>query len=146
MNENKIDKINKRWKWIFHGLKKRARPILDELGLTKVDGNILLALQKDDGITKAALANSLSFQPSSLTRSLNRLISLKMVKRVVDQGDRRFITLSLTDSGRNMVERYNQAMRKPWQELLAGLNKHEIESLELVLEKITLNIKTSDDT
>ncbi len=48
-----IDKMNLYWKRGFHSLANSAKPILDELNITKVDANILLTLYHEKEILKA---------------------------------------------------------------------------------------------
>lgn len=138
-----IDNINIYWKQIFHALKKSSKPILEELSLTKVDANILLALSRTQESTKAELAQYLSFEPNSLTRSLDRLIDINLVKRLVDQDDRRFIKLSLTDKGHTVANNYIEAMRNVWVDLFADLKASEIKQLESTLERIFLTLRTN---
>jgi len=140
MNLELIDNINICWKQIFHSLKKSSRPILDELGLTKVDANILLALHGKKEKTKAQLAQNLSFEPNSLTRSLDRLIDLNLVKRREDQNDRRFIKVSLTEKGNRLANKYIKSMRNVWNNALHGINKREVEALDATLKKIFSNL------
>ncbi len=139
-----IDNINIYWKQIFHSLKKASRPILDELGLTKVDANILLALIGQKEKTKAQLAQHLSFEPNSLTRSLERLIELKLVKSVTDKKDRRFIKISSTNKGSKLANQYIKCMRSIWVKALNDIDKREVERLEATLSKMFSNLYDRD--
>lgn len=136
MNIQSIDNINIYWKRIFHALKKLSKPVLEALSLTKVDANILLALSKTKELTKAELAEHLSFEPNSLTRSLDRLIEINLINRVVDKSDRRFIKLSLTKKGHEIAHQYIKAMRNIWIKLFDDIDENEIKQLEIILEKI----------
>lgn len=144
MDTNLIDDINIYWKRIFHSLKKSSGPILNELGLTKVDANILLTLSQEHEKTKAELAQYLSFEPNSLTRSLDRLVALNYVKRVADKTDRRFINLSLTSEGKRIAKQYIKKMRSIWGRALQGLQTHEVKEFEIILEKIFKNLCDED--
>ncbi len=140
MDDMTIDNINVQWKQIFHALKKASKPILNELGLTKVDANILLALNEKKQKTKAELAEHLSFEPSSLTRSLDRLIELNLIRRATDEKDRRFIRISLTNKGKNITNQYIKFMRNIWFKALKDIDKNEIAILKITLKKIFFNL------
>lgn len=131
-----IKNINRQWKYAFHALKKEQRSIIDKLGLSKVDANILMALDDGTGKTKAEVAEILSFTPSSLTRSLDRLCEHNLVERKIPEHDRRFIELSLTQKGKHIINQYNQLIEEPWRHILKNLTTNEIEQLENLLNKI----------
>ena len=140
MDTDTINNINFYWKQIFHAFKKSSKPVLAKLGLTKVDANILLSLSDGSEETKAELAQHLSFKPNSLTRSLDRLIELDLVKRAVDIEDQRFIRLSLTNKGKKLARVYIFNMRNLWIEMLNGIGQKEVKAFETTLQKIHCNL------
>lgn len=140
MNIQSIDNIHLYWKLIFHVFKKASLPILEELGLTKVDANILQALSRHGGKTKAQLAESLSFSPNSLTRSIDRLVGLNLLDRQVDSKDQRFIKLSLTKKGADLAQGYISSMRDFWHRALQDVDDATIAELESTLQQMLANI------
>jgi len=140
MNNSLIDNINISYKRIFHSLKKYSAPNFERLGLTKVDASVIMMLDRENEQSKSQLARNLSFEPNALTRSLDRLVDLDYVKRIINEGDRRFVKLSLTPKGKKLAHSYTQIMRKFWIKGLKGISENEIKSLEDVLHKIYLNI------
>ena len=142
MKDKTLDNINVYWKQIYHYLKKRSGVVLSDLGITKVDANILLMLYTQGEQTKAALAGLLSFEPHSLTRSLERLVSEQYVNRIIEEDDRRYIKLSITASGKNIVENYLADHQKIWGEILGDLSHSEITKLEQTLESIRNRVVT----
>lgn len=141
MNVQSIDNINLYWKQIFHALKRASRPILENLGLTKVDANILLALSRQTESSKAELAEKLSFEANSLTRSLDRLVEIGAIHRTTAKEDKRFIKLSLTVKGKSITRNYITSLRNIWIQLLGTLSETEIKELENILSKILHHIE-----
>ena len=140
MRPGQIDGINLLWKQIFLALKKTSVPVLSKLELTKVDANILLALHGEKEKTKVQLAQRLSFDPNSLTRSLDRLIAAELITRIANKADRRFVQLSLTASGNKLVKKYLKLMRGIWGKALNGIDEEEVELLDNILKKMFANL------
>ena len=112
MNIQSVDNIAAYCRQIFHVLKRASKPILEELGLTKVDAKILLMLYKQPESTKTELAERLCFDANSLTRSLDRLVDMKAVNRITAREDNRFIKLSLTDKGNSIAKKLYGCLAK----------------------------------
>jgi DNA-binding MarR family transcriptional regulator len=133
MNLDLIDEINIIWRQIVHALKRATKPILENHDLNRVDSSILMVLSLHPNITKAELAEKLSFTPSSLTRSLDRMVSLNYVERCSDEQDSRYIRLSLSSSGKSIKTKYQNAMRAVWKDALSDIsNKEQIELLNIL--------------
>jgi DNA-binding MarR family transcriptional regulator len=60
----------------------------------------------------ADLAHALGVNPSTATRMCDRLVSKRLVRRRAVPGDRRQVSLNLTETGRELVARVSEARRK----------------------------------
>lgn len=145
MDQGLFDQIDIRWKQIFHQLKKVARPLLGQLDLTKVDLNILLALSYEDKLSKADLAQYLSFEVNALTRSINRLVRKGWIVREVLVTDKRYSQLSITQSGQHIIRAYKDSMRAVWSNALCGQSQQEIKHFIHVLDSIMHHLKLEED-
>ena len=81
------------------------KPILDELGLTYTQYIALVALAEGDEQTVGALGEKLFLESNTLTPILKKLESLGYVVRRRDAADERQVRLSLTATGRALVDR-----------------------------------------
>ena len=140
MNIENIDDIDFYWRQIFQALKKASKPLLEKHSLTKVDANILYMLSRNAKISKVELAQALSFKPSSLTRSLDRLVEHHYVTRISDDNDRRYVTLSLTEQGQGIINQYIAGMRSFWQKALAKMDVDNIQAFSLQLHTVFTTI------
>ncbi len=77
-----------------------------ETGLSLNDAICLCAVHR--GVFEpGSLARELELSPSRLTRVLDDLESRKLIERKLSNEDRRSITVSLTESGSDLIERYS---------------------------------------
>jgi DNA-binding MarR family transcriptional regulator len=81
---------------------------LGQSGLTQAEAHILASLADFGKATVAELHHSLAHKRSTLTSILDRLTSKKLVRREVDENDRRSFIISLTTSGRRLAQRIKQ--------------------------------------
>ena len=140
MKSTAIDSINIYWKRIFHMLKKASKPIFKDLGLNRVDANILMTLSYENEQTKSELADYLSFKPNALTRSLDRLVELELINRVSLPHDKRYIKVSLNKKGAQVANQYIKRMRHFWKKGLIDFNENELRDLGKVLKRIFVNL------
>jgi DNA-binding MarR family transcriptional regulator len=90
--------------------------ILAELHTDQADLNLrqlaatLTVYLTDEPQTVRGLAEQLQVPKSSITRALDRLAELNLVRRKVDPADRRSVIAQRTATGRAMVERLKAAM------------------------------------
>lgn len=74
---------------------------------------------------------------ATLTRQIDRLESLGLVKRKSDPSDRRAVLVQLTRSGRHVVEEIVVG-RRTGQKLMEQLNRRELQDLNRLLHKLLL--------
>jgi DNA-binding MarR family transcriptional regulator len=67
------------------------------------------------------LADTLGIDPSAATRVVTPLVRLGLVERSVDESNRRFVTLTATESGRAAAQRIMQERRELMREVLAPM-------------------------
>jgi DNA-binding MarR family transcriptional regulator len=83
-----------------------------------------------------ALAEALHIEAPHATRKVQRLESARLVQRVADPDDRRVSLITLTPSGRKMLDSY-LAMLVTWlSEALSGWDRRELCELARLLTKM----------
>jgi DNA-binding MarR family transcriptional regulator len=81
-----------------------------------------LALLAERGPQSAgALASLLDVDPSTVTRTCDRLVEARMIKRHIDRADRRSVTVALTASGVRVVEEITHRRRAAVSKVLRGM-------------------------
>ncbi|HVA44644.1 MAG TPA: MarR family transcriptional regulator [Acidimicrobiales bacterium] len=80
---------------------------------------VLLAAGGPQGV--ADLANALRVNPSTATRMCDRLVSKRLVRRRTVPGDRRQVSLNLTETGRTLVASVSEARRGEIAEIVGAI-------------------------
>ena len=80
------------------------RQYSSQLSLTAQQAFHLLSIPVD-GISMSGLANRLGLDTSTLTRNIQKLEKLDLVRRKQDRNDKRILAVYLTDKGRGKVEK-----------------------------------------
>ena len=81
------------------------KPILDKLGLTYTQYVTLVALGEEDDQTVGTLGEKLFLESNTLTPILKKLETRGYIRRKRDPADERQVRVSLTPSGRRLLEK-----------------------------------------
>lgn len=90
-------------------------------GLSPVQLRALTALRMSPGANLAQLAESLGVTVSTASRLVDRLIAADWVRRRTAEHTRREVSLTLTDGGRTVLERFDDHRIVHLRERLASL-------------------------
>ena len=85
------------------------RQYSSRLSLTAPQAFHLLSIPVD-GISMSGLANKLGLDTSTLTRNIQKLEKLDLVRRKQDRNDKRILVVCLTDKGRGKVEKIEESL------------------------------------
>ncbi len=110
---------------------------LAPLGLTPGQGRALAVVARaGDGIRMADLAGRLDIVPRSATSVVDGLEEVGLVLRRPDPGDRRSMLVALTEAGRLLLARIEEAKRDAADEMFGALEPAEREQLLAVLLRL----------
>jgi DNA-binding MarR family transcriptional regulator len=111
-----------------------------ETVLSDIQLAALAALERHDSMTPGELAEHEKVQPPSMTRVIAVLEERGLVRREPHATDRRQVILTVTDDGRNLVQRVRRR-REAWlAQRLQELTPEELQILRAaspILEKIS---------
>jgi len=82
------------------------------------------------------IAGQLRISLPAVSGLIDRLVRLKMVKRSYDPDDRRVIYVSLTEQGKETVDKVRSARRKIITRIFSNLNSQERETYLTLIRKI----------
>src|SRR5207244_12151541 len=143
MEADWIDRVVERWSALQPGLPvdtyhvtgrisriaariaQREDEIFGRYGLTRGDVGVLGALQTSPAphtLSPTQLFRGLMMSSAGMTKRLDRLEQLGLVKRNPEKTDRRGVAIHLTERGRRLVARAVAENTKSEALLLAGLN------------------------
>ncbi len=103
--------------------------------------SVLYHLWKTDGISQQELCNASFRDKPSITRLVDNLEKLKLVKRFPSQTDRRSNMIMLTDAAKKLQEKTMELAAKTLNEALEGVNASDVETAKKVLQQVYDNLK-----
>lgn len=111
------------------------------LDITIEQWSVLYHLWKEDGISQQELCSATFRDKPSITRLVDNLEKLKLVKRVSSKEDRRMNLIYLTDTAQQLHEQSMELATLTLNEALEGVPPEQIELCKQVLQRVYDNLK-----
>jgi DNA-binding MarR family transcriptional regulator len=130
---SRVDKIQ-------HYLRNAFRASLGQVGLTKEEWKVVMALH---GAVRSHgwLCRDLDVSTGAMTNRLDKLERRGLIRRAPDPDDRRGVLLELTEAGRARLDEYIDAGAARERELLADLSPAEKRELNQLLSKLLISVQ-----
>lgn len=103
--------------------------------------SVLYHLWKEDGMSQQQLCDATFRDKPSITRLVDNLEKLKLVKRVASKGDRRINMIYLTQEAQQLQELTMELANQTLNEALQGVTPGQIEIAKEVLHQVYENLK-----
>ena len=111
------------------------------LDITIEQWSVLYHLWKEDGRSQQQLCNATFRDKPSITRLVDNLEKLKLVKRVASKDDRRINMIYLTPEAQQLQEQTMELAGQTLNEALSGVTAGQIEIAKEVLQMVYDNLK-----
>ena len=111
------------------------------IDITIEQWSVLYHLWKEDGISQQELCLRTFRDKPSITRLVDNLEKLKMVKRVASKQDRRINLIYLTEAAADLQNTTMEMANQTLKEALAGVDEADIELCKSVLVRVYENLK-----
>ena len=111
------------------------RQYSSQLSLTTPQAFHLLSIPVD-GISMSGLANKIGLDTSTLTRNIQKLEIMGLVRREQDKKDRRILVAHLTDKGRGRVEKIEESLLDLNFSMMKYIDLDDQENIPEMLEKL----------
>src|SRR5215218_4701693 len=124
-------------------LEQRLEPVYKAHGLEPGWHDVLATLRRTGPgyrLRPTDLTDALMLTSSGTTKRLDRLERAGLIGREPDPGDRRGVTITLTDEGRAVIDRVTEAHVANEARLLEGLGRADRERLAALLRKLSLTL------
>lgn len=102
--------------------------------------HLLNMILRHDGINQRDLATMLKITPATLSVRIKRLEKANYLIRSVDKNDKRNFVLTLTASGKELIDTSYEHMKKNMVLLFKGVSAEELFALKSCLSKIQHNL------
>lgn len=112
-------------------------------GTTVSQCHAIVEIGRANEISLNELAEVLSLDKSTMSRTINNLVESKLVVRELHPEDRRYVTIKLTDEGMKVFENIESSMEQYYQSIFSSIpeNKRDqvLESLQLIIDAAKKN-------
>lgn len=127
-----VQALDERMIWFMHFMKKQIlAESIDDEAITPPQFGLLYCLCIKGQTTMSALSQDMHLTHGASTGMVDRLIKLKLVERTRSEEDRRVVYVSITERGRELVERMRQRRHSILKNIIKSLTEEE---LQLVLQ------------
>lgn len=109
---------------------------LKKIGLTTVKSILLVGLYRNEGTNQCALAAKLSLDTAAASRGLRILELEGMIRKEVDEANRRNFKVFLTEAGRLKAEESLRAQERYWKTVLKPLGENGTDLLNDLLRQL----------
>ena len=91
------------------------------------------------------MASFLGVSQAAASKNIDKLVRLGLVSRQVHQDDRRAVSLDLTDTGRDIIRRYEDLKEERLREVLDSFTTEELDTLTRGLEKFSFLVLDKEE-
>ncbi|MFC4873560.1 MarR family winged helix-turn-helix transcriptional regulator [Negadavirga shengliensis] len=122
--------------YTFNSLMDQINQVLKPIGVTQQQYNVLRILRGRDGqpATCGEVKNVMMDKNPDLTRLSDRLVAKGLIKRTINEKNRREIDLVITEEGLRLLDKIDPALKASSQ-FLHNLTDEEAEKLSDLLDK-----------
>ena len=118
---------------------------LEKIGLTVTQARTLHVLSDFEGMSQQAAKQFLAVSSSTLSEMITLLEKKEFVVRKVNESNRRFTLIYLTDKGREVMNELNQLFKAYCLQMTKNLTQDEVEIFERLLNKLTFYSNEIED-
>ena len=122
--------------------RRLIQPWFSALGLTLGQGQprILARLLQGDGLTQRELADACALDAATLSRTLDRLEEMGLIRREENPDSRRSYLVRLTAAGREKAAQVQEGFDRLEELLCQGFSQAELERRRRDLERVRANM------
>ena len=108
-------------------------------GLTHIDFALLRLFLSVEEWTTTQLAQALPLAPSSISRSVTKLVDMRLIQRRLLLSDRRVVILTLTEEGLKLTQDLHQRVQAFDDSLCEGIGEEEMAVFSSVTSRVMGN-------
>lgn len=97
---------------------------------------IMKILEEAGTLHVARIGEKLQIARPQMTRLIDRLVDLNIVRRDFSQSDRRMINVTLTAKGQAILKEHDSDIKNATKEMLSGLTDEELRDLSASLRRL----------
>lgn len=106
-----------------------TREQFEKLGINKSTGAILLSIARQGETSQAKIAKDLHINKGLVNREIQNLLKAGNIEQHVSQANRSHSVITLTPSGKKLIQQVQQIRNQWWQENSHGIDQEELQRL-----------------
>ncbi|MCP4551599.1 MAG: MarR family transcriptional regulator [Bacteroidetes bacterium] len=110
------------------------------VGVTFKQCHILLSIDDADKTNVSKLSKTMNLDKSTISRTIEGLVSINLVDRVIPQDNRRSTVITLTKEGQKLCDSINNSNDNYFANILCSFTDKEIIQLSGLLERTAYNM------
>jgi DNA-binding MarR family transcriptional regulator len=103
--------------------------------------DLITFLSNNEMDTSKEIADSLGLSKSLIARSVDSLVAKGYLETKIDEGDRRYIHLVLTDEAKPIADRLRNRRKQFIASMTEGVSQEQFAQFEQTLEKMIANVE-----
>jgi DNA-binding MarR family transcriptional regulator len=108
-------------------------------GISTAQFVILSTLHNEGGESACELCKLMDYDRGAMSRMIDRLERKKLIRRIRRAGERRMITLQITDQGEAVLPKMQTCVVRVLNRFLRGISRSEVRQAESVLRRMLTN-------
>ncbi len=116
---------------------------MDQIGLYRGQGMLLMYVGHHDGLTHSEIAENLQISPAAVTKVIKRLEELNYLKRQSDPKDERISRVFIQSEGRKVIEQIRDTFLQLDDLTFQGFSADELSQLQSYLTRIQVNLQAA---
>ncbi|TMR97187.1 MarR family winged helix-turn-helix transcriptional regulator [Nonomuraea basaltis] len=123
------------------------RSVVQRLGAALKEDNasieewrVLSLLGDGNGHAMIEIAEFAMLPPPTLTKIIDRMVSLTLVHRRVDEADRRRVLVFATDRGRQALEKWTATVERQYNDIVTAIGGEELALLRVLLTRMSARL------
>ncbi len=97
---------------------------------------IMMVLSEEGTLHVAKIGERLQIAKAQMTHLIDKLVALDLVRRAMDETDRRTLNIALTEKGRALLEEHHTCLVNAVRENMSSLSLGELEALSDALRTL----------
>ena len=147
MQQNKLKNtsIEEHFIFLMERIVKRYRQIAKDVlkiaGISVDEWIVLLRISENKGCSQMDLSDFTAKGPAKMTRTIDLLLSKKLINKALDPEDRRRYMVSISKEGEALIESLMPAVQNYRQQAIRSFSEEEKIALNDSLKKVMKNIE-----
>jgi len=133
-----------KFRLIINLTKRHFKWVEQQCGINGAQLWVLWEVNQNPTLSVSELARAMAMHQSTVSNLIDRLARAKLIERVRTANDQRVVTLSLTESGKQMLKRAPKPARGVLPEALHRLGEAELTSLDKLLGRVLNQMHPTD--